>query len=617
MSVALAGPPNTGKSTLFNILTGLRQKTGNYHGVTVERHTGQWRRPNGQELVLLDLPGIYSLAPASDDERVTHDVLTGAMAGEAAPAAILLILDATNLARQLSLAAPLLRLGKPMLLVLNMADDLRARGGALDAKLLAAQVGVPVALISAARREGIAEVEKFLEEVASGQRGTRQATTPGVELPVLNNVPQARLWAGRVSKGAAYLAPAPPEWTRRIDRVLLHPVWGLLVFLAVLLLVFQSVFTVAQPLMDGLEALILRSGEWMNTMLPASWWRDLLIEGVWGGVGSVLVFLPQILILFTFIVVLEDTGYMARAALMADRALRRIGLQGKSFIPLLSGWACAIPAILSTRTIENPRDRLATILVTPLMTCSARLPVYTLLIAAFIPDRPLLGPLLGQRAAVLFGLYALGLLAVVFTARILKSTILKSDQVPFMLELPPYRWPDPLSLVLRLIDRAMMFLKRAFTLILGTAVVLWVLSHLPLQNGVAPSIEQSYAGQIGRAMEPLIQPLGWNWKVGVGILSSLAAREVVVGTLGTLYGIEAAEEDTANPGLQAALRQEMDLGAAIAMLIFFTFALQCMSTVAVVRRETGGWKWPLVQFVYLGLLAYGAGLLVSQAIRHM
>jgi ferrous iron transport protein B len=596
--VALIGPPNTGKSTLFNRLTGLRQKVANYPGVTVERHIGTLRLNAGNALTLIDLPGVYSLTPRSEDEQVTHDVLEGRMQDLAKPDAVLLILDSTSLARHLMLAAPVLSLGIPTLILLNMSDDLAKRGGSIDAERLSRELGAPVLLISAALGRGVEEVRHWLE---------KQIPLPArIELPVLNNIAHCRKWSGEVSDRAGYTRPTPPEWTYKLDRVLLHPVAGPLIFLVVVVAVFQSIFTLAQPLMDWVEGAIQSSGKYLESQFAPSLWRDLVFEGAWNGVGSVLVFLPQILVLFAFIAFLEDSGYLARAALIADRTMAKVGLQGKSFIPLLSGYACAIPAILSTRTIENKRDRFATILVAPLMTCSARLPVYSMLIAAFIPDRPLLGHLVGWRAATMLGLYALGFFAAVITARVLKSTIFKSEQSPFLLELPPYRWPRPSSILLRLLDRAKIFLKRASTIILGTAIILWVLAHLPQTNGQPPTIGESYAGQIGKTIEPWIEPLGFNWKIGIGILTSLAAREVIVGTLGTIYGMQ-SEDDTT--GLQAALKQDLTLPAAVALMIFFAFALQCISTIAVVRRETGSWRWPMVQFVYMGILAYLSGWL--------
>ena len=602
-TVALVGPPNSGKSTLFNLLTGLRQKVANYPGVTVEHRHGRLQMAGNKEIELIDLPGIYSLDPRSEDERVTRDVLAGRMEGIARPDAVILILDATNLARHLALAAPILSLGLPTLVTLNMADDLRSRGGVVDTEAVAQKLGAPVALISATREEGIELVAEFL----SGDFGVPAP----VELPVLNNIPTCRAWATRVSSGA-YHAPAPPMWSRRLDALFLHPVAGPAIFALVVLAVFQAIFSGAAPLMDSVESGIVQSGQWVASALPGSMIRDLLIEGVWGGVGSVVVFLPQILLLFLFIGILEDSGYLARAAVIADRTMARAGLQGKSFIPLLSAYACAVPAIMATRTIENKRDRLATILIAPFMTCSARLPVYTLIIAAFIPERPLLGAFLGTRAAVMIGLYALGFLAAFATAKLLKSSILRSDRTPFMMEMPPYRWPTLRSLGLRLLDRSKVFLRRAGTVILGVAVVLWLFAHLPLRDGKAPPIRESVAGTIGRAVEPVIAPLGFNWKIGIGLITSLAAREVIVGTLGTIYGIE-TEQDSGS--LQKALQRDLSPAGAVALLVFFAFAMQCMSTLAVVRRETGGWKLPALQFTYMFVLAYVCAFLANRLLQ--
>ncbi len=594
--VALIGPPNAGKTTLFNLLTGLRQKVANYPGVTVERHIGRALLDHHRAVDVLDLPGVYSLEPRSDDEQVTHDVLLGRMPDLARPDAVLLILDSTNLGRNLALVAPILTLGIPAMLVLNMADELHGRGGEVDVAALEKQLGVSVALVSAAKGQGVALVRSFLAD--------RVAAPPRVELPVLQDAPGCRKWAAEVTRSAAYRAPAPPEWTRRLDGVFLHPLWGPLVFLAVVVAVFQTIFSGAQPLMEGVEAAIAASGDWIGSILPDGLLRSLVVDGIWSGVGSVVVFLPQILLLFLFIGILEDSGYLARAAVIADRTMARVGLQGKAFIPLLSAYACAVPAILSTRTIESKRDRLATILIAPFMTCSARLPVYVLLIGAFVPERPIFGALLGWQTAAMLGLYLLGFLAAVGTARLLKSTVLRSHRAPFVMELPAYRWPTLRSLGLRLLDRAKVFLTRAGTVILTVAIVLWVLASLPLENGRPAPIEHSYAAAIGKAIEPAIQPLGFNWKIGIGLISSLAAREVIVGTLGTIYGIADADPDGENLGLKEALRKDLTPAGAAALLIFFVFALQCMSTVAVVRRETGSWKWPLVQFAYMLLLAY-------------
>jgi ferrous iron transport protein B len=591
--VALVGPPNSGKSTLFNRLTGLRQKVANFPGVTVEERRGRAKVRGTREVTLVDLPGVYGLVPRSEDERVTNDVLHGTMPGTARPDAVLLILDATHLKRHLVLAAPVLALGLPTLVILNMADELANRGGDVDAEALARQLGAPVALVSAARGEGLGPVTDFLE----GSVGIPAA----LDLPVLADVPACRQWASRLGDDAGYSAPAPALWTRRLDHVFLHPVAGPAVFLFVVVAVFQTIFSAARPIMDMVDRAVSGSGAWVASLLAPSLFRDLLTQGVWSGVGSVVVFLPQILLLFLFIGVLEDSGYLARAAVIADRTMSRAGLQGKSFLPLLSAYACAVPAVLAARTIENKRDRIATILIAPFMTCSARLPVYTLIIAAFIPERPILGPLLGTRAAAMLGLYLLGFLAAFGTARLLKSSILKSDGTPFLLEMPPYRWPTVRQVLLRLYDRAKIFLRRAGTVILGVSIALWVLAHLPLRAGALPAIADSVAGTVGRTIEPLVRPLGFDWKIGIGIVTSLAAREVIVGTLGTLYGMEG---DSHSAGLQAALRHDLTPGGAVALLVFFAFAMQCFSTIAVVRRETGGWTWPAVQFAYMGALAW-------------
>ena len=601
--VALVGPPNSGKSTLFNRLTGLRQKVANFPGVTVEQRRGRARLAGEREVVLIDLPGVYSLTPRSEDERVTRDVLAGEMAGTPKPDAVLLILDSTNLNRHLVLAAPVLALGLPTLVVLNMADELANRGGAVDPEALATRLGVPVALVSASRGVGLEMVQEFL----SGAVGVPAS----LDLPVLADIPKCRQWAVAIGDKAGYSQPAPPVWTRRLDAVFLHPVAGPLVFLFVVVAVFQTIFSAARPLMDAVDHAVSASGSWLSGVLPASALKSLLIEGVWGGVGSVVVFLPQILLLFLFIGLLEDSGYLARAALIADRTMRKAGLQGKSFLPLLSAYACAVPAVLAARTIENKRDRIATILIAPFMTCSARLPVYTLIIAAFLPERPLLGPLLGTRAAAMLGLYLLGFLAAFGTARLLKSSVLKSDGAPFLLEMPPYRRPTLRQIGLRMFDRAKIFLRRAGTVILGVAVVLWILAHLPLSGGKMPEIASSVAGTIGRLIEPFVRPLGFDWRIGIGIVMSLAAREVIVGTLGTLYGMD---PKAGSVGLQAALRHDLTPGGAVALLVFFAFAMQCLSTVAVVRRETGGWKWPAIQFAYMGLLAYSGAFVANRLV---
>ena len=595
-AVAICGPPNVGKSSFFNRLTGLHQKVANYPGITVEKRVGRLRLENGDQVDLIDLPGIVGLHPRSEDERVCVEVLRGESETLPRPAAAILLLDSTNLQAHLRMVPGILSLGLPTLVALNMSDELEARGGGVDAEAVSAQIGAPVVLVSALRGTGMEKVTEFLQGSLAPPRN--------VELPVLNNIPAERKWAHVVATQGSYHAPEPSLWGRRLDRIFLHPAGGPLIFLAVVIAVFQSIFTLAVPLMDGVENLIGVTGGWIGALLPDSMLKGLLLDGVWGGVGSVVVFLPQILILFLFIGILEDSGYLARAAVIADRSMRAIGLEGRSFIPLLSSYACAIPAVMAARTIENQRDRMATLLIAPLTTCSARLPVYALLIAAFIPERPLIGPLLGTRAAVLLGLYAAGFFAACGTAWLLKSTVLKSKPAPFVLQLPAYRWPTIRSLAYRLIDRSKIFLRRAGTVILVTTIVLWFLASVPYQNGEPPPIGDSLAGSIGKVIEPLVEPLGLNWKIGIGLITSLAAREVIVGTLGTIYGMEA---DESSPALQEALQADLSFGGAIALLMYFAFAMQCMSTVAIVRRETGGWKWPAIQFAYMLALAYSTG----------
>ena len=594
--VAICGPPNVGKSSFFNRLTGLHQKVANYPGITVEKRVGSLRLEDGGQVDLIDLPGIVGLHPRSEDERICVEVLRGRSDALPRPVAAILLLDSTNLQAHLRMVPGILGLGLPTLVVLNMADELEARGGSVDTEAVSAQIGAPVVLASAVTGAGMQEVARFLQGSLAPARK--------VELPVINNIPAERKWAHSVVARSSYHAPEPSLWGRRLDRIFLHPVGGPLIFLAVVIAVFQSIFTLAVPLMDAVEGAIGVSAEWIGALLPDSILKGLLLDGVWGGVGSVVVFLPQILILFLFIGLLEDSGYLARAAVIADRSMRAVGLEGRSFIPLLSSYACAIPAVMAARTIENQRDRLATLLVAPLTTCSARLPVYALLIAAFIPERPLIGPFLGTRAAVLLGLYAAGLLAACGTAWLLKSAVLKSKPAPFVLQLPAYRWPTIRSLTFRLIDRSKIFLRRAGTVILVTTIVLWFLASVPYQNGEPPPIGESLAGSIGRTIEPLVEPLGLNWKIGIGLITSLAAREVIVGTLGTIYGMES---DEGSPALQQALQAELSFGGAIALLMYFAFAMQCMSTVAIVRRETGGWTWPAIQFAYMLVLAYSTG----------
>ena len=606
--IALIGPPNSGKTTLFNRLTGLRQKVANYPGVTVEKYVGQVQCDSERNVELVDLPGVHGFSARTLDERVTRDVLEGQVEDLPAPDAVVLIVDCTRLESQLMLVEPVLKLEIPTLLVLNMWDELEERGGSLNELELADLLGVEVVKSNARVGLGVERVKEFLSQVEVRESGlplpeqVLSNVPRGVPLPMIDAFTARRRHLDKVVDRASFVSPGPAQSTNALDSVFLHRIWGPLVFLAVVVIVFQSIFTWAVPLMDGVDLLITASGEWLASRLSDGWFRSLVIDGVWAGVGSVVIFLPQILILFLFLGILEDSGYMARAAVIADRVMYKVGLQGRAFLPLLSGYACAIPAILAARTVEDERDRLATIFITPFMTCSARLPVYALLIAAFIPEGRLLGPFLGYRAAVLLGLYGLGIAAAVVTAFLLKRTLLRAQPGSFVMDLPSYRLPSARSIGLRLLDRSKIFLRRAGSIIFAVTIVLWVLTQFPRTDAGPPLIADSALGQIGQTIEPAIEPLGFDWRIGVGLVTSLAAREVIVGTLGTIYGVEDATDDSIT--LQETLRRDLTLPAAIGLLVFFAFALQCMSTVAVMRRETGGWKWPILQFSYMLFLAY-------------
>ena len=607
--LSLIGPPNSGKSTLFNRLTGLRQKVANYPGVTVEQRMGLMSGVGRDDLTLIDLPGIYSLTPYSEDARVAVDVLEGQDARHA----------------QARRGYPGSRFPAPH----PAADAGRAGAVAGPAYPGPAQHerpdGVPrrqdrcAAAGPRTGRPGGPD-QRHPRHRPRGGAGFSESAWQGVArapltLPVLGTPPAPTPGPPR-SAADRLRAPLSAEASRKIDNILLHRVWGPLLFLVVVVGVFEVVFSIGQPLSDGFGDVLARMGEFVRPLLPAGWLQSLVLDGAWKGISSVLVFLPQILLLFLFIGILEDSGYLARAALIADRVMRTTGLNGKAFIPLLSAYACAVPAIMATRTIENRRDRMATILVTPFMTCSARLPVYMLLIAAFIPNITYLHGFLGLRTLVMLGLYLAGFVAAMTTAWLLKSSILKSSETPFILELPQYRRPTLRALGMRLYDRARVFLRQAGTVILCVTLVLWALAHLPvihLTSGAwtVPDLANSLIGRLGHFIEPVIAPLGFNWKIGIGLLSSVLAREVMVSTMGTLYG---ADPGTQALNLQTALHHDMTLGGAIALMIFFAFAMQCTSTMAVVRRETNSWKWPAIQFGYMLVLAYGAAFVVNHLI---
>ncbi len=618
--IALAGSPNCGKTALFNALTGGRQKVGNYAGVTVERKQGSTRTASGRELQILDLPGTYSLDARTPDEEVTRDVLLGHAAEERVPGLLVAVADATNLERNLSLVLELRDLGRPVVLALNMMDLARSRGLELDLDALARELGVPVVPTVAVKRRGIPELLEAIES-RLGALPDAGAPRPAADWkkPKAEDVRLRFLEVDRVLRAAVRRPLAPTLWTDRIDRIVLHPMWGSLLLLVVLALMFQAIFSWAELPKTLIQGGVGWLGQTVSTILPEGPLQSLLVDGVIAGVGGVLVFLPQILLLFAFILVLEDSGYMARAAFLMDNLMGRVGLNGRSFIPLLSSYACAIPGIMATRTIADRRDRLITILVAPLTTCSARLPVYTLLIAAFVPDRPLLGPI-GMQAGVMMALYLGGIVAALGMAVIFRRTLFRGPTPELLMELPTYKMPAWGNVTYGLWERARLFVRRAGTVILALSVVVWFLSTYPKApaGAAGPAIDSSYAGRIGHAIEPLIRPLGFDWRIGVALIPGFAAREVMVSALATVYSIEAKGE--ADPGnmtqaLGQALHQSWSTATAASLLVWYILALQCLSTVAVTRRETNSWRWPLFMLGYLTVLAYLGSFLTYQGFR--
>ena len=593
-TVAIIGPPNVGKSTVFNRLTGLRQKVGNYSGVTVEQHEGLIK---GTRTRLLDLPGVWSLegdesVATSEDQCIAVRALRGEIEGQPRPEAVLLILDATQLHRQMTLARQVIAHHLPTLVVVNMTDVLAAREGYLDPLSLAQALNSPVAMVSAGTGSGMDAVRRFV--------GAKTASAKSPLLPVMQpRVEQRQIGCPRsmseIENQGLYRRPLPSEWSRRIDRVALHPVFGPALFFIITLGVFQTVFRVAAPASALFQRLLNAFGFWFGGFIPPGVLHSLVIDGLWTGVVSVLTYLPLILLLFLVIALLEDSGYMARAAVIADRTMYRFGLSGRSFLPLLSAYACAVPAIMATRTISSRRDRLTTILVAPFMTCSARLPLYTMIIAAFIPDRPVVGQFLGLRACVMMGLYGIGMGAALITSRLLHMSLLRKDDAAFAIELPEFRLPLWRSLGINLLDRARIFVRQVGTIILLTSLAVWVLANFPVHHGELSPIGQSYLGSIGNAMEPALRPLGLDRNVGVALLTAFVARETVVSTLGTLYQ---------TPQVGIALRHSIGLAGALSLLVFFALAMQCTSTLATVKRETNSWRWPIFQFAYMSAIAY-------------
>lgn len=595
---ALVGNPNAGKSALFNALTGARQKIANYPGVTVERKAGRLMLPSGEPLELVDLPGSYGFDATSPDEEVTRKVILGELPGETQPEVLVVVLDASNLEQHLVFAQEVIELGRPTLVALNMVDLAERDGLVLDPKALEQALGVPVIPTVAVRRRGLAELAAAIETAhRQAADGHQPHARPHITLP------ERRLAAHNIAQGAILSESAQHRMYARIDRVLLHPWLGPILLFALLFVMFQAVFAWATPFADGLEAIIGAIIAWVESVLPAGFLRDLLTQGVLSGVGSVIVFLPQILILFAFILAMEASGYMARAAFLMDRLMAYVGLSGRSFIPLLSSFACAIPGIMATRSIADPKDRLTTILVAPLMTCSARLPVYAVIIAAFIPARTV-GWGVGLQGLVLFGLYVAGIIGATVVALVLRRSVTKGAASGFIMEMPKYQMPRLRDMAIGLWQRAWVFLRRAGTIIFTVTVVLWLLLSFPKAGPGESQVDVSIAGRIASGLEVVVKPIGFNHEIALALVPAMAAREVAVSSLATTYAVGSDDEDVAAAALTDKLASRWSLPTALAFLAWFVFAPQCLSTIAVARRETNGWKWPAFMVAYLFALAY-------------
>ena len=600
--IALVGCPNSGKTSLFNALTGSRQKVANYAGVTVERKEGSFLTTSGRPVKILDLPGTYSLRGRSPDEIVTRDVVLGRLAGEEIPDAVVCVADATNLRLVLRLVMELKAVGRPMVLALNMMDVVERQGGRIDVERLSQELGIPVVSTVAIKKGGTAALLAVIDALPLHED---PPTEHGWREPSAAEIRAAHAEAARILHECAF-HPGNEHLTRKLDAVLLHPVFGVVILLAVLFLMFQAVFSWAAPAMDLIKTGIEWAGVEVGGVLPEGLLKSLVVDGIFAGVGAVLVFLPQIVILFFFIILLEDFGYMARAAFLMDRLMAGTGLHGRAFIPLLSSFACAIPGIMAARVIENRRDRIATIMVAPLMTCSARLPVYTLIIAAFIPDRRVLGGF-GLQGLVMFGLFAAGILSALAVAFVLKKLIWREAPEPFIMELPDYKMPAPANVALGLWIRAGAFLRKAGTVILALMILIWFLSTFPAppEGATGPAIDWSIAGRIGHFLAPIFEPIGFNWQIVVALIPGMAAREVAVGVLGTVYALSATGDEVGQ-ALQPVLAAAWSLPTALSFLVWYVFAPQCVSTLAVVRRETNSRFWPAMMFTYQFVLAYVA-----------
>jgi len=644
--IALAGNPNAGKTTLFNALTGMRQKVANYSGVTVERKEGEWTT-GADNAKLIDLPGLYSLDATSLDERIAREVLMGKVADLPKPDAIIAVVDATNLERNLYLVTQILEYGIPVIIALTMVDLAEKQNIEIDTVKLSESLGIPVVPVKVRQKTGLKELSTRAFQVAKSKTKPQISWLSNEKNPdddihlslSANESANKQIFARYNFISEVYQQSVNPvdeeeaRFSEKVDRILTHKFFGLVILVAILLLVFQTIFSWATLPMDLLDAGFGALGEFVGNQLPEGILKDLVVDGIIAGVGGILIFLPQILLLFLFISILEDTGYMARAAFLLDKLMSKVGLHGKAFLPLMSSFACAIPGIMATRTIENRRDRLATILIAPFMSCSARLPVYALMIAAFFAGQKVFG-FISLGAILMLAMYALGILVAVIAAFVLKKTILKSPPPPFVMELPPYRLPNLRTVFQNMVTRAWLFLKRAGTVILAISIILWALMYFPRtsENDIAKtepiqtqeqastnSLENSYAGMLGRTIEPVIAPLGFDWKIGVAIIASFAAREVLVSTLSIIYNV-GEDADEKDPTLISAIQNAKKADGspvwtpltALSLMVFFVLAMQCMSTLAIVRRETNSWSWVVFMFVYMTVLAYVASFITYQ-----
>jgi ferrous iron transport protein B len=627
LHVALVGNPNCGKTALFNLLTGARQKVANYAGVTVERKQGSALLANGQTLTILDLPGTYSLNPSTTDESVTHDVLMGLRPGELPPDAIVTVVDATNLRMNLRLVLQLRSLGKPMVLALNMMDVARAHGLQIDVEKLAAELGLPVVETVAVdnslfgnwlarwrtqpHENGREALLAATQQAMSTASTPAQALTPPPNLAIDPLTLQSEV--NRILSVVTPVAPRIKRFNHHIDAVVMHPIWGLVLLATLLMVIFQAVFSWANVPMDAIKEAVSALGAFIRGYLPEGMLQSLLVDGVVAGVGSVVVFLPQILILFFFILVLEESGYLPRAAFLLDNVMGKVGLSGRAFIPLLSSFACAIPGIMATRTIPNWRDRLATIMIAPLMTCSARLPLYALLIGAFIPQKSI--GVFNLQGLTLFALYAAGIASAMAVAWVFKRTWMKSSYQPLLLELPPYRMPNVRNVMLGLWQRAVIFMQRVGTIIFAVMVLLWFLSTFPgpPAGATGAAIQYSLAGMLGHALEVVFAPIGFNWQISIALVPGMAAREVAVGALGTVYSLSSTAEATAQ-ALSPIIAHSWSLATAYSLLAWYVFAPQCISTLVVVKRETNSWRYPALMATYLFALAYLASFITYRVV---